>query len=396
MIAGGGGRGGAKRIVVLSSQRAFETLVGPLPETMRTGFVFLKPRRDVRLQGTLSDARLVVSQSYFRPEVNRWIFEARRRGVPTMLLVDGPLEWTNVHASPGLARPGAEAARALHDPIVHDAVAAIGDAQARFIESRNRGRGIVFLSYANRRILTAPLSGAPDFATPGSSASGSRPESSPAAPKPVFDFLLTTARTAAFDAAERESLEKALRDCLAALDRSGHRTLVRLFDDGLRSALEPTTTRAHFDATGSFTAALAQCRCVIGTPSSVLLEAMHHDRPTATLVFRDSPLFDRTGWLLGGFADWEASFAAMLARDPARMAFQRDALRESLSERDFYEQLRDLVDGDALEAPRPLDARDLEFENHVLRRVAGLRARLFLPLYRALRAVRGLDRPPRA
>lgn len=375
MIAGGAARGSAKRIVVLSSQRAFETLVGPLPEAMRTRSVFLKPGRGVRLRGTLSDARLVVSQSYFRPEVNRWIFEARRRGVPTMLLVDGPLEWTNVHASPGLARPGAEAARALHDPIVHDAVAAIGDAQARFIESRNRGRGIVFLSYANRRILTTPIS---------------------TAPKPDFDFLLTTARTAAFDPAEREALEKALRDCLAALDRSGHRTLVRLFDDGLRSALEPTTTRAHFDATGSFTAAIARCRCVIGTPSSVLLEAMHHDLPTATLVFRDSPLFDRTGWLLGGFADWQASFTAMLARDPARMAIQRDALRESLSERDFYEQLGALVDGDALAAPRPLDARDLEFENRVLRRIAGRRARFFLPLYRALRAIRGLDRPPHA
>ncbi len=375
MSAGEAGRSEANRIVVLSSQRAFEALVGPVPETLRARPVFLKPGWDVRLLDAISNARLVVSQGYFRPEVNRWIFEARRRGVPTLLLVDGPLEWTNVHASPSLARPGAEAARALHDPIVHDAVAAIGEGQARFIESRNRGRGIVFLSYANRRIRTAP---------------------DPEAREPAFDFLITTARTAAFDARERTALTRALRDCLAALDRAGHRSLVRLFDDDLLGALRPAAARARFDATGSFSEALAQCRCVIGTPSSVLLEAMHHDRPTATLVFRDSPLFDRTGWLLGGFADWEASFASMLARDPARMALQRDTVRESLSDQDFYDQLDALVDGDALAAPRPLDARDLEFENRVLRRIAGRRARLLLPLYRALRAVRGLDRPPHA
>lgn len=365
MIPDAAGRGGRQRIVVLSSQSAFEAFTGPLPEALRERSLFLKPDRGARILAALPEARLVVSQSYLRPEVNRWIFEARRRGVPTMLLIDGPLEWANVHTRPSLSRPGAEAARALYDPIVHDAVATIGERQSRFIASRNPGRGIVFLSYANRRIRTAPF---PDA--------------------PAYDFLLTTARTAAFDARERDALVRALRECLAALERAGHRALVRIFDADLRQSIQTSTTGAHFDATGSFAEALAQSRCVVGTPSSVLLEAMHHDRPTATLVFRDGPLFDRTGWLLGGFADWETSFASMLARDPARMAIQRDALQESLSEQDFFEQLDALVEGDRLARPRPLDALDLAFENRVLRQVLGLRARLVAPLYRALRGAR--------
>ncbi len=373
MSAGPGAAGpaGGQPIVVLSSQRAFEALVGPVPEAWRSRLRFLKPARHVRLMDALGGARLVVSQSYFRPALNRWIFEARRRGVPTLLLVDGPHEWSNVHA----ARPGAAAARALHDPIVPDAVAAIGDAQARFIERRNARRGTVFFSYASQRIRTPPVS---------------------PAPTPEFDFLLTTARTAAFGAAEREALETALRACLAALVRAGHRTLVRLLDEDLREALRVPSPLVRFEATGSSAEAIARSRCVIGTPSSVLLEAMHHDRPTATLVFRDSPLFDRTGWLLGGFADWEASFASMLAREPARLAIQRDALRESLADQDLFTQLEPLLAGDALAAPRPLDARDLEFENHVLRQVAGLRARLLAPLYRAVREAGRGRRPPRS
>ncbi len=144
------------RFLVLSSQRSFEAFTGPVPANLHDRYVFLKPDREVRILAALPTARLVISQSYPRPEVNRFIFEARRQGVPTLLLVDGPLEWSNVHANPSLRQPGAEAARALFQPIVHDAVATIGSAQSRFIESLNSGRGIAFMSYANQRIRTRP------------------------------------------------------------------------------------------------------------------------------------------------------------------------------------------------------------------------------------------------
>jgi hypothetical protein len=369
----------AKRFLVLSSQRAFESLAGPVPEAVRSRYVFLKPGRVARIHAALAGARLVISQSYPRPELNRWIFEARRRGIPTLLLVDGPLEWANIFANPSLARAGAEAARALFEPIVHDAVATIGEAQSRFIASRNPGRGITFMSYANHRIRTI---------TPSDARAGS-PTGRPIDPAtPSFDFLLTTARTPAFDEHERASLIRALVACAGALNSTGHRTQMRIFDDEIRQAVQRAVPSAHFDATGSFTDALAQSRCVIGTPSSVLLESMLHDRPTAILVFRDGPLLYQTGWLLGGFSDWSASFSSMLARDPDRMAQQHESLRENVSDDDFFAQIEALVLGDRLAAPRPLDALDLEFENRVLRQLVGFRARLFGPIYRALRSAR--------
>ncbi len=121
---------------------------------------------------------------------------------------------------------------------------------------------------------------------------------------------------------------RALAACAEALASAGHRMLVRIFDEDVRQAVRRAAPAAELDASDDFGGALARCRCVIGTPSSVLLEAMQHDRPTATLVFRDSPLLYPTGWLLGGFADWRASFRSMLARDPERMALQQESLRD--------------------------------------------------------------------
>ena len=349
--------------LVLSSQRSFEAFTGPVPASLRERYVFLKPGQGARILATLPDARLVVSQSYSRPEVNRFIFDARRQGVPTMLLVDGPLEWSNLYANPSLRRPGAGSPRGLFQPIVHDAVATIGRAQTRFIESRNGGRGIAFMSYANHRIQTSLA---------------------PAA-QPEFDFLLTTARTPAFGEHERRDLIRALVACAEALSAAGHRTLVRIFDEEIRRAVQRAAPDAEMDGSDEFVAALTRCRCVIGTPSSVLLEAMHHDRPTATLVYRDSPLLYPTGWLLGGFTDWRASFRSMLDRDPDRMALQQQSLRENLSDRDFFEQTEAIARGEWLTAPRPLDERDLAFENQVLRQLVGWRARLLAPLYREYR-----------
>jgi hypothetical protein len=344
---------------------------------MAARFRFLKPGQTARIRALLPDCRLVISKSFRRAKVNRWIFEARRLGVPTLLLVDGPLEWANLYLNPSLARLRASgAASGLFEPVVHDAVATIGTAQTEWIEERNRGRGIAFMSYANRRIRTAQDK-TMDRST---DADRARP----------FDFLVTTARTPYFDERERRALIATLSACGRALEAAGHRTLVRLFDDELRDAVRAAAPSSSFDTDGSFEDALARTRCVLGTPSSVLLEAMQHDRPTGLLMFRDSPLFYQTGWLLGCEADWEPSLRSMLERDPDRMAAQHETLRTNLSDQDFFEHCEAIASGDVLSEPRLLDAADLAFENVVLHQVFGWRARWLGGLLR-----RVSTRPPK-
>ncbi len=332
------------KILVLSSQRAFEALAGRVPEEMSERFVFLKPHQEKMIERVLPLCRLVISKNYPRPDVNRWIFIARRRGVPTLLLVDGPLEWANVHANPSLQQPGAEAARSLFAPVIHDAVASIGAAQTRWIEAQNTNRELVLLEYANRRIVTMPL---PERAF-------------------EFDFLLTTAKAAAFSKAERARLGAALEGCAHGLQPYGARILVRLFDSSLSERVRTVLPNARFETQGSFTDALARAACVIGTPSSVLLEAMLHNKPTATLLFRSHPLFYETGWQIEPNAPFAKGFTEMLQRNEARLHVQAESLQQNLSHKDFY---RDGLLGSAIEnltAPRPLDEADLEFEHRVL------------------------------
>lgn len=355
--------------LVLASRRAFESLTGPIPEAMRPLFRFQKPSHAARIQALLPHCQIVISKSYRRPACNRWILEARHLGVPTLLLVDGPLEWSNLYGDKQGAEEGANERRTerltLFEPILHDAVACIGDAQERWISHKNLGRGIAFMSYANQRIQTTA-------------------DPTRTTQKAEFDFLLTTAKTPYFGERERSALFETIEACALALDRAGYRVLVRVSDDDLRQLIQAKLTRCTFDTRETFTNALARTRCVIGTPSSVLLEAMRHGKPTGQLMFRDSPLFYQSGWLLGCNGDWEASFASMLAPDPERMDSQQQTLRENLSEDDFFSLCAGVASNKEFESPRPLDAADLEFENGLLRRLLGWRARLIAPVLRSL------------
>ncbi|HKK51120.1 MAG TPA: hypothetical protein VKA74_06015 [Myxococcota bacterium] len=364
--------------LVLASRRAFEAFVGPIPERLASIFRFAKPNEEIRIRSLLADCRLVISKSYLPPPTHRWIFEARRRGVSTLLLVDGPLEWSNLYRSPSLVRRMGPGQVGLFEPIIHDGVAAIGETQRRWIEHKNPERGLELMTYANRRIATSrPQAPSP---TAGEDAADRTPE---------LDFLVTTARTPYFDEAERRDLIRCLLEACRALSAGGHRHAFRLFDESLIEALRREIPDLPLDASGDFAEALGRTRCVIGTPSSVLLEAMQHDKPTATLMFRDSPLFYQTGWLLGCTTDWAPSLESMLARDPKRLDWQRQVLRENLSKSDFFAHCDRIRAGELLTRPRPIDPADLELENRSLRRLLGWRARLFGPILRGLRARSG-------
>ena len=359
-------------MLVLASRRAFEAFAGPIPSDLEAAFRFAKPRASARIKAWLPASRLLITKNYPRPDLNRWVFEARRRGIPTLLMVDGPLEWSNVFRNASLRQAGAERARGLYDPVIHDAVAGIGPAQCDWIEERNAGRGLWLMSYANARI-DGPRAATTD-----------RDRSPPAEEHRPFDFLLTSARTASFDEREQAALADVLKRCARALEATSQRVLVRLFDEDLRAVVRAAAPSARFDESGDFASALRQVRCVIGTPSSVLLEAMAAGHPTASLMFRDSPLFYQPGWLLGCSDDWTASFASMLACEPERMAQQRSTLESELSPEDFFEHCRRIAGGAPPTHPRPLDRADLEFENRVLHSLLGWRARLAAPLLRII------------
>ncbi|MFK7894927.1 MAG: glycosyltransferase family 4 protein [Myxococcota bacterium] len=334
---------GRDRILVLCGKSAFTAFVGPISPRMKPIFVFVKPGNDREIRRVLPTCRLVLAKNALRPDINRCILIARRRGIPTLLLVDGPLEWANVHQNPSLKQPGAEAAESIFKPLIHDAVASTSPAQSSWIEEQNRGRGLVYCHYSNHRIRTKLPSDTPI----------------------QFDFLLTSARTAAFSPSDHAALAKALDRCAEALRPYAGRVLVRLFDGGLEARIRATLPEACFESGGSFQEALAKSASVISPPSSVVLEAMVHERPTAILHFRPHPLFYEAGFTIEAKTQIEPVLEAMQRRDEDALKRQADSLAKNLSIHDFE---RDVLDGPelaALVAPRPLDAADREFEHRI-------------------------------
>ena len=332
-----------------------------VPPQLEPRFEFRKPVWPDEIEPLLERTRVVVSKAYANPWQNRLILEARRRGIRSLFVVDGPLEWSNSYRNPSLCAriPGL---RGLMEPLVYDCVAATSPEQARYLAFKNSSRRIEFMSYRSHRI------------------DSTRDRAGEAETAPEWDFLITTAKRPYFDDTERAELVRVLERTCAALDAAGHRYAVRLFERDLLSGRPEIENLVD----GTFAEALGRVRGVIGTSSSVLLESMLHRKPTALLMYRDSPLFYQTGWLLGCTSDFAETFASMLAAEPERMDFQASVLDQHVGREDFYPWFEAWLDRD-VGAEATLDRSSLEFENAVLRGLFGGVLRAVDPLMPLLR-----------
>jgi len=359
--------------LVLASQRSFERLVGPVPAHLAERLVFRKPIWPEEIEPLLTRARAVVSKGYGNAWLERIVLEARRRSIRTLFVVDGPLEWSNSYTNPHLRRRLGDTPAALMEPLVYDAVATTSTAQTRYLAFKNRNRNIEFTSYASHRIDSTGLTrgghrsnGATSSPSHAGAAATDDHDRTPKDAGHQWDFLVTTAKTPYFNERERRDLTRVLERVCDALRSSERRFAVRLFDDRLIEAAGD----AHNDRDGNFADALSRTRCVIGTPSSVLLESMLHAKPTATLLYRDGPLFHQTGWLIGCTEDLEPTFESMLTAERTRMEFQASELGKHVDSRDFYEWFEDWLKRDPPQEAA-LDPASLEFENGVLRKLIG-------------------------
>lgn len=182
----------------------------------------------------------------------RW---ARARNVPTLLMMDGVVEYRNTFANP-------DAPPQFLRPAPVDAIACAGETDRAKL-----------WSWGNVAIAT----GLPRIA-----AAFPRPLPLPRQP----NLLIATARRPAFDAAEHQRLLDALRAVRAAASLTcwNNRILWRL-TAGLDDELGVTNdTRPLRDS-------LADCSAVFTTPSTLLLEAMAARRPAAILHPHDGPLW---------------------------------------------------------------------------------------------------------
>lgn len=334
-------RHGGKILVVMPLQK-FIGLVGEIPERFGGVFEFVSKKEYLRAAVLVSQASLVITHSHLSPRANYFILQARAQGTATLLLVDGPLEWSNSYLNPSLRKTNPFFRGYLMEPLIHDAILAVSAAQAGYLAFRNPDRDFTFMTYKNKRLSSVK----------------------PAAPSASrWQFLITTAKTPYFDDMEKNNLIHLLRQLTAALEQGGYSYVFRIFDNALQEALSPGENLLE----GSFEEVLQQVECVIGTPSSVLLQSMASDKPVGTLIYRDSPLFYQSGWLVGDLYRLDATLASMISREDTRMDFQTYCLQQNLSQEDFFTALDELGKRQTEREDTTENLQTLRFENSILR-----------------------------
>ena len=332
----------AGRILVVMSRLKFVGYVGEIPERYQGVFEFVRKRQYLKAAELVSQVSLVITHSYLSPRANYFILQARAFGIRTLFLVDGPLEWSNSYLNPSLRKTNRFFRGYLMEPLIHDAILAVSPAQAGYLAFRNPDRNLSFMTYKNQRLT----------------------RSKPVPPScKRWQFLITTAKTPYFEDREKDNLIHLLRHLTAVLEKNGYSYVYRIFDLALQEALSPKENLLE----GSFEEALQQVECVIGTPSSVLLQGMASGKPVGTLIYRDAPLFYQSGWLVGDLYRMEATLASMISREETRMEFQTYCLEQNLSQQDFFTVLDEFVKQQPGGEPAKDNLQTLQFENSILR-----------------------------
>jgi len=75
---------------------------------------------------------------------------------------------------------------------------------------------------------------------------------------------------------------------------------------------------------------LSRVDAVVTTPSTAMLEAMILGRPVGCLDYHNVPRFVPTAWTISAREHIAGVVAELLAPSPAKMAFQRECLRDTL------------------------------------------------------------------
>lgn len=233
----------------------------------------------------------VISYLYTNPLSNLLIIKAKRNDIKTLLISDGIFDWNNAFENTMQKKYNLK----LYHPIIHDHFLVVGDCEKDYFEKL----GVKSSTFIPNRIIS----------------------NKDIIKLPIKDkILITTANTAYFNQSEKTSLINLLKDVIKSISELNIDVIYRIFDDDLVRILQ-VKDEDNFKE-GSFEETLKNASCVITTPSSICINSMYHGRSVGMLLYRDSPLFMQTGWLIHNSANIQSTILSMLARDSDRIMYQ--------------------------------------------------------------------------
>jgi hypothetical protein len=249
------------------------------------------------LAGQTQGAELVLVNDESWADVAAALPELERRGIPSLHLPDGIVEWRNQWERADRAP--------LFRPVLSTRIACLGPAQARLLARwGNASRCIVTGSPRFDEYLGTPRRTPPDHGK--------------------FRLLVATARTPAFSDRDRVALLDLLRvvrewaEPQPQLAIAWRLTGALAKELGVREVSEPLRHQ------------LANCDAVWTSPSTLQLEAMLAGLPVALLDPFARPLYVPAAWYVRTAKDCGEVLESMRRREPSRWAYQEETLADQV------------------------------------------------------------------
>lgn len=302
-----GGNGAARRpLRVWCLMRDQFAHVRPVAEHMgaRAEFIYDDTWEPARLLEAKPDIVLCVND--WPSGVARCLDAARDAGIPSLVLQDGILEWRCQYENPLF---GAGGGAPQHQPVLADRIACIGRQSARQIAAwGNAGRveatGMPRMDHLLARAVKPRR-------TPGKC------------------ILVMTAKKAGFTEEQSAVTLRSLEDVRAHLATLTDMEVIWRVSTEMAEVLGVANLMRETSSV-ELTEVVERSDAVITTISTAILESMLLDRPVAALDYHNVPRFVPTAWTISAPEHIAPVVSQILHPDARRMAFQRDALHDSL------------------------------------------------------------------
>ena len=261
-----------------------------------------------------SDTGIVITHMHYRwDEISalRQIYESTN--IPILILADGILEYRNTWQNPTIADGS------IFQPMIGHKLACIGNSQARHIESwGNSGK--------------CEVTGLPRFDSIFSS------EYLPIQKDGPFRLLIATANSPAFDNDQRNRVVQSIRNLKERFEKNRQVNgrpveVIWRLTDGLHEELDLPRHLNKSARPYPLSDMVELSDAVITTPSTLYLDSVAKNRPTAILDFNNTPAYVNSAWTISAPVHINEVLNELENPPPTKFFYQQTALRDHLEHR---------------------------------------------------------------
>jgi hypothetical protein len=283
-------------------------IISPLESDSRIKITYVNPK-DFSFDKFTSDIILTVSD--WRSEIAEVLIEAQKKGIPTLMFQDGTLDWIIQYEGD---RYGGSGGPTHFHPILTDKIAVMGHQSARILSAWNDPTKVEITGYPIlQQIIQDQIE-----------STGTSPRDSE-----KIHILITSTRQGWFSDEQKDAFVRALLDLKQFFENNPRYQPVWRLSRNLSDLIGVSNTLKQKES-AELRDLIKESDLVISAQSTVVVEAMLHEKPVAILDYLNKPQFYPTAWFITHKDQIEATISSMVAKEVNRMLYQDTILKDVL------------------------------------------------------------------